>query len=79
MRNVEKLQQQIIRLKKNFKILVRILSVSAIVLFLIGYFVKNENTKTMLLYIAVAIGAAFLLQVVLFLINPRLFRNKSEI
>jgi hypothetical protein len=64
-------------LKKNFKIVARILAISGLWLVLLICFIKNENIKSLLFYVVMGIAFAGLLQLVLFVMQPKWFRNKS--
>jgi hypothetical protein len=65
--------------KSNFKMLVWILFLASIVLGLFAnFFVQNAQTKWLLLSISFGMGAGGFLQMILYWINPRLFKNKPE-
>jgi zinc transporter ZupT len=66
-------------MNKNFKIVTWVLFVSSVVLGLIANFlVQDLQARALLLVISFTIAGAGCLQVVLYMLNPKLFRNKTK-
>jgi len=66
-------------MNKNFKIVTWILFISSVVLGLIANFlVQDVKSRFLLLVISFTIAGAGCLQVVLYMLNPKLFRNKPN-
>ena len=65
-------------MKSNLKILAWVLFFSAILLGLISnFFVQDVQAKALLLYISFAMGGAGFFQGILFLVKPKVFKEKT--
>ncbi len=66
-------------MNKNFKIVTWLLFISSVVLGLIAnFFIQDPQSRFLLLVISFTIAGAGCLQVVLYMLNPKLFRNKPN-
>ena len=66
-------------MNKNFKIVTWLLFISSVVLGLIAnFFIQDPQSRALLLVISFTIAGAGCLQMVLYMLNPKLFRNKPN-
>jgi hypothetical protein len=64
--------------RKNFRMVTRLLGLGGVVLCLISMSMTKGPGKNILLYVALAMGIALLIQIILYTSKPGLFKDKSS-
>lgn len=63
-------------MKKNYKILIRLLGVAGVILLIISACLGKEPEKTILRFIGLGLVAALVLQILVFNMKPGLYKDK---